>query len=163
MGEDVRRLRSAIFLSGNVTCAIGLRPLGWRKRNEASAVDLGSWAVTIVVTDRPLSEVARNAGFAKSEELANTDGSLPGALEPGGWAIDSLGIAPARHFHTACCEALRGSTVSRGAAKDGTKASFSSDVALLSRKRRSAIFNTAIDEEFSDVLTEALKSFRFLP
>jgi hypothetical protein len=151
------------YEKGQVRCAIGLRPPGWIRENDASAVDLGKWALIIVVIDRPFLEAAKNAGFTKSEDERLPDGTLPRGLVPGGWGIlVRQGVNPARQFQTSCCDGLRGSSWSHSPARDGSVATTSSEeVVLNDRHGHSAIIGAAEDERFSAVITRIVKHFRF--
>jgi len=128
----------------------------WDLKQVRCTIDLGDSdvpAVTIVVTDQPLLAIAKNAGFRPAEEFETLYGQMPAALKPGDWGVDGLGIARANHFHTQCCEVLRGSLVNRD--------SHSSELAVIGRGRHSAIVSTASDVTFTDALTLIVKSFRF--
>ncbi|HEY8131867.1 MAG TPA: hypothetical protein VII12_08235 [Thermoanaerobaculia bacterium] len=151
------------YKKNEVRCAIGLRPPGWVRNNDRSTVDLGKWALTIVVIDRPFLEVAWKAGFARAEQMANDDGTLPFGLRPGGWGIlVRQGVAPAQQFHTTCCQAVRGSSWSHTTSRDGDVATVTSESAVLNdRQGHSAIVDAVVDEQFSDVITQIVTSFRF--
>jgi hypothetical protein len=132
-------------------------------RNEKSVVDEGNWAVTVVLIRAGFSDAAHHAGFVKADDLAKVWGGLPGTLKPGGWGIFARqSVNPATHFHTACCQGLRGKTWGHVRGRMGQIISVTAEDALLSRGNRSVIIEACDDTEFNDVLTQIIESLRFV-
>ena len=142
-----------LFPKQKVRCAIGLRPPGWIRRNDASPIDLGNWAVKILLIDAPFDAAARERGFVR--------GAKEG-LEPGQWGIITRqSTQHADHFRTKWCEALRGKSWWHERGRRGEIVSPTSKDAVLSRGGHSALIDSADDEEFSAVISQIIETFRF--
>jgi hypothetical protein len=145
-----------------IRCSIGLRPAGWIRRNDASYIDLGNWAVTMLLVDASFTDAASSAGFVPASRLADAEGNLPSTLKPGGWGILARqSVNPADHFRTKCCEALHGKSWAHDRGRKGEIESVTSEDAVLSRGGHAALIEAVDDEEFSEVITQIIGSFRF--
>jgi len=153
----------------DVTCRIGIRPPGWVHEQRTSNLVLSDFAVNLIVFRRPFRATAHAAGFTqmgewRSREMAEVPLNLQG-LADDDWAIGvRQGDEPAMQFQTQCCQAVRGSTWGNGRAKDGSKTTETSDIAVLNdRKGHSVIIWSDNDERFHDVVTQVIYTLRFQP
>jgi hypothetical protein len=151
----------------NTVCTIGLHPPGWTEERKASPLTLQEYPITVAVIYQPFLRVAREAGFTRMRDLYESSETRPPYLRdlgPTDWTLAMRqGDAPASQFRTQCCQGIRGETWGNTQAKDGAKATFTAEIAVLNdRNRHSAILATDGADKFRAVLTRLISSFRFV-
>jgi hypothetical protein len=57
----------------DIRCAIGLKPRGWNENKSDNAIDLGPYAVTMLVTTDNFQDAARRAQFSRAGDMRKTD------------------------------------------------------------------------------------------
>jgi hypothetical protein len=146
-------------------CAVGLRPPRWRAEMKGSPLRLQPYPVRIVYWNRSFAESARRSCFIRVRDLDAAGGrpSVLREMKPWDWAIwVRQGFDVTRQFTTECCQGVRGTTWGHWEAKDGSKASISSECAVVNdRHRHSVVVYSDDDERFKSVVDQIVESVTF--
>jgi hypothetical protein len=146
------------------TCAVGLRPPGWKSEMRDSPMRLRPYPVRLIFWNRSFAASARRSCFVRVSDLDSDP--LPAMLQnlnPWDWGIwIRQGIDAARQFTTPCCQGVRGTSWGHDEAKDGSKVSLSWECAVINdRKRHSVVVQTDGEDRFRSVVDQIIDTMSF--